>query len=364
MSGWTKRGALVVATMGALSTIGIASCALTDYQPPTANTTSSTGGAGGTGGTGGMPGPGGPGGMGGTGGMPGPGGPGGGGGEACGEASQCLPAVPFKDGWMGPYWGMPTNWQKNAGACPDNSLPEILYADPSKPECLPCECTINPGATCVGAKLSCWADGCEMGTPTTYDNGCISGGNMPGVLLLGSSDCKVTGTYGVVAADNQKPCSASGGTLVNGNAWEMNVHLCPIAATSACDSGGACVTVPTGNYSDYACIKKVGAETACPTGWEFSKVAYEQFDDQRSCPGCGCVGSELYCDASNAFKKTGAGCGSAGSSITSCTAFNSLEAANIVPPKVTAGEGFCPAAQPQGEVHTSGPTTICCHQLF
>ena len=359
MSGWTKRGALVGATMGAFAAIGIASCALTDYQPPTANTGSSTGGEGGTGGTGGM------GGHGGTGGMPaGPGGAGGGGGGACGEAHQCLPGVPFKDGWIGPYWGKPTAWNENAGACPNGKLPEIWYADPAKAECLPCECTINPGATCVGAVLSCWADGCDMGTPANFDKGCVSGESMPGVTLLGTSKCRVTGTYQVTTVNGQKACNASGGTLVNENDWETNVHLCPIEATSACTDGGACVTMPTGKYSDYACIRKAGAEAACPPGWDsLPKVAYDHFDDQRFCPGCSCVGSELLCNSSNAFKKAGLNCSGAGSAVGNCTSFTSLEAANIVPPQVTAGEGLCPAAQPKGEVHASGPTTICCHQF-
>ncbi|MDI1445607.1 hypothetical protein [Polyangium sp. 6x1] len=360
MSGWTKRGALAGATMGAFVAIGIASCALTDYQPPTANTTSSIGGAGGTGGEGGA---GGSGGAGAAGGMAGPGGAGGG--EACGESNKCLPGVPFKDGWMGPYWGRPTSWQQNAGACPNGKLPEIAYADPAKADCLPCQCAVNPGAVCVGAVLSCWADTCGSGNPTNFDKGCISGESMPGVTLVGTSNCQVTGTYQITTVNGEKACSASGGALVNENDWETNVHLCPIEAASACADGGACVTAPSGAYSEFACIKKVGAEADCPAGWnDLSKVAYDQFDDQRVCPGCSCVGSELHCDASNAFKKVGLGCGGAGNPISACTSFNSLEAANIVPPKVTTGEGFCPPAQPQGEVHTSGPTTICCHKLF
>ncbi|MDI3291510.1 hypothetical protein [Polyangium sp. 15x6] len=364
MSGWTKRGTLVVATMGALSTIGMASCALTDYQPPTANTTSSTGGAGGTGGTGGMPGPGGPGG---TGGMPGPGGPGGGGGEACAEGSQCLPGVPFKDGWTGPYWGRPTAWNENAGACPDGKSPLILYADPSPAECKPCECKLPAGTVCSGAALSCWAgDSCGSGgdEPKTFDSGCIPNTSMPGQILgLGTSSCQVTGTEEVILPTGSA-CTATGSGLKNANLWESNVHLCSIEQASSCPDGGACVTVPPGTYGDYACITKPG-ENECPAGWEsMAKLSYGKFTEGRMCPDCACLQKQLSCDLKGAFSKSGSACGAVGTDIETCTTFGLGSGARIQHPAPMIPEAACPQPVGTGSVSAQEPTTICCHQLF
>lgn len=364
MSGWTKRGALVGATMGALSAIGIASCALTDYQPPTANTTSSTGGEGGTGGAGGMPGPGG---TGGTGGMSGPGGAGGG--EACAEGSQCLPAVPFKDGWTGPYWGRATAWNENAGACPDGTSPAILHADPSSAECKPCECKLPMGSVCSGAVLSCWAgDSCGSGgnggEPKIFDTGCIANTSMPGQILgLGTSSCLVTGTEEVILA-NGSACTATGSGLKNPNLWESNVHLCSIAQASSCPEGGACVTVPLGTYGDYACITKLG-ENQCPIGWDsVAKLAYEKFSEGRVCPGCACLQKELSCNLDGAFTKSGLNCGSVGVDIETCTTFGLGTGARIQHPAPTIPEAACPQPVGTGSVNAAEPTTICCQKLF
>lgn len=372
MSGWTKRGALVT-TMGALVVIGIASCSLGDYQPPPASNTTSSGGAGGTGG---VTGPGGAGGMGGDGGgVTGPGGAGGGGGGAAGggeacmeQGSRCIAPVPTNDGWTGPYWGRGTDLQMGPQPCPDNGPPDvILQADPSPNDCNACECQVSEGVGCAGATVSCWANsGCSSGTPKEITSGCVGGASLPGGL--GPSSCKVTALpvpkFGEVACEPKLPSTG----LKYPSLWRHNVYLCDAGpAASACADGGSCLTPPSGFYSDFVCIKNDAEVNACPEGWADAQyMAYASFAEGRSCPDCACDSSKVECATDGVFLMTPFELGCSANDplpLDVCKNVGAGASIEVKPPAPKLGVDACPTPQGQGEVQTSGPTTVCCKSL-
>ncbi|MDI1434449.1 hypothetical protein [Polyangium sorediatum] len=367
MSGWTMRGALVGATMGAFAAIGIASCALTDYQPPTANTGASTGGEGGTGGTsgtggaGGMPGPGGSGGAGAAGGS------GGNGGVLCSTGSVCVPPVPTGDGWIGPFLGRATDHQTGPQPCPSGGPPDVLHADPSPSECNACECTVSEGVGCSGALLSCWAGaGCNSGTPKDIPSGCTGGASLPGGAL--GSSCKVTGLpQPKVGAEAACEPTGEGGGLKYKHLWQTNVYLCDASAASDCAGGGSCVTPQAGFYSDSICITKA-AEVECPEGWTFERfMAYEQFAEGRSCTSCTCDASKVVCPVDGVFLTTPFELGCSGDNKilpNTCVGVGLGGSVEVKPPTPQLGPEACPMPKGEGAVKTSGPTTVCCATLL
>lgn len=368
MSGWTKRGALVGATMGAF-VIGIASCTLGDYQPPPASNTTAS--AGGTGGMGGMGGDGGAVGPGGTGGVTGPGGSGGGGagaaggfggnggGGTCSVGSVCIPPVPGEGGWTGPFWGKRVGANDVADPCPSGDNPTTLHAEPAEGACKPCQCSVNLNAACTGGAYTCYDATDCAGAGTTVTSGCTTA-----PTLGGFKSCKITAEPKV---GSDGACMASGGGLVEPITWRKDVHLCSVIPGGAgCGAGGTCADLATA-YSGFACIVADGV-AGCPAGWNSMGIeAFESAVDERQCSTCACEASELQCPLAKVFERspdaTTCSLGNVAFPIGQCVNLGLTERARINTPPPLLGPKACPPPAPSGAVHPVNQKTVCCAQL-
>jgi hypothetical protein len=228
-----------------------------------------------------------------------------------------------------------------------------------------CSCGAPSGAACQGSVSFSQNGSCSKscGAPATLPQGACTPVN--------TSGCSGGGpVVSVSASASGGACAPTPSTTIPTAAWTKEVRACglsstPIAAT--CETGEACVPVPSLPYeAGNLCVSQVG-NVACPASFPKQRIYYESSTDTRGCSACSCAEpTEVVCAGGTVNSYFDSSCGFLVNSSAfpqSCET-RSGATASMDLTGVTASGGTCApsAVTPTGDVSPEQPLTICCLQ--
>lgn len=270
---------------------------------------------------------------------------------SCELGGACV--TPAPDGWEGPaLFGQ-------LGLAPDcpESMPLALevsrglsFEDPS------CACSCDPAsANCGNVRIEDIEPPCQgalgsslLPTPET----CLS---------LGFTAGPVKAVY--VDPQPDGDCTPVAEVSVTEPTWDERFQLCAASSPAACDDGDACVAQTPGE-GERVCVFKAG-EHDCPSAYPTRELAYEDFDDQRTCE-CACgeplgVTCSALVDLFDEVDCSGPALATLETGDPTCTSGASASHAQVRAP-VTGGGECAPdgPGTPAGEVLATSAVTVCC----